>query len=98
MSFYLPQEEVNAHYAEHTAGTVQEGHRYCQLCYPIPTGILLQQTFRNFWNWFYTYHNAIGYTHFTYRAFQIYQERFQDPPNQALIEISAYLISSICYT
>src|SRR5947208_8193437 len=94
MSFYLPQKEVNTHYAEHTNGTVQEGHRYCQQCYPFPTGILIHQSFRNFWNWFYTYHNAIGYTYFTYRAFQAYQERFQEPPSQILIEIITYLISN----
>ena len=44
------------------------------------------------------YHNTIEYTYFTYRAFQAYQERFQEPPSQILIEISAYLISSICFT
>src|ERR1051325_8958594 len=98
MSFYLSREQVNAHFAAHTQGTVQRSERYCQQCCPIPQGILISQPFHTFWNWFYTYHNAIGYTYFTYRAFLTYQERFRNPPNQALTELSGYLVSSICFS
>ena len=98
MHFYIQQEDVTAHFAAHTQGINPAIQRYCQQCCPVPQGVILSQPFHHFWNWFYTYHSAVGYTYFTYRAFQLYQERFQEPPPQSLTELSGYLISSICFS
>ena len=95
--YYLPQEELVEHNAEHARGQVSIRHRYCICCFPTARNHQPSLPFRNFWNWFYTYYNATGYTDYTYTTFQTIVQQFQESPSTEFIRLTAYLISSICY-